>query len=85
MDRDPWNPRYHAGEQMWPADATQVQLVRTASVRAGRSAEPASGEDRHAVWSAARGWQVRAVDFATVVLANERRLADQRHGSRTGG
>jgi SAM-dependent methyltransferase len=41
----------------------------------GRALDLACGAGRHAVWLAERGWQVTAVDFSEVALAEARRLA----------
>jgi SAM-dependent methyltransferase len=44
----------------------------------GRALDLACGAGRHAVWLAERGWQVTAVDFSEVALAEARRLAADR-------
>lgn len=41
----------------------------------GRALDLACGAGRHARWLAERGWQVTAVDFSAVALAEARRLA----------
>ena len=44
----------------------------------GRALDLACGAGRHAVWLAERGWQVTAVDFSEIALAEARRLAAAR-------
>lgn len=44
----------------------------------GRALDLACGAGRHARWLAERGWQVTAVDFSEVALAEARRLAAAR-------
>jgi SAM-dependent methyltransferase len=40
----------------------------------GRALDLACGEGRNALWLAAQGWQVTAVDFSTVAIAKAREL-----------
>ncbi len=79
MCRALWNDRYAAAA----ADASTVWSLAPntwiASVAkplpAGRAVDLAAGEGRHALWLAARGWEVTAVDFSPVGLATGARRA----------
>jgi hypothetical protein len=64
-----------------PEKVRVVQVAVTAGGRVERSADPVREEDRKAVSSAARRWQARALESATVTLTCRRRRANQRHGS----
>ncbi len=44
----------------------------------GRALDVACGEGRHALWLAAQGWQVTAVDFSAVGLAKAQQIAQKR-------
>jgi SAM-dependent methyltransferase len=61
-----WDKRYGATDRLWPADpnATVAELV--APMTPGRALDVGTGEGRHAVWLAGRGWHVTAVDFSAV-------------------
>jgi SAM-dependent methyltransferase len=47
-----------------------------ASLRPGRALDAGCGHGVDALWLAARGWQVTAVDFSTSALAHGRAMAD---------
>ncbi|MFQ5994139.1 MAG: class I SAM-dependent methyltransferase [Acidiferrobacterales bacterium] len=79
MDRDRWNKRYADEAFVWTAAANQFVVAETARLEPGRALDLGTGEGRNAVWLAARGWQVTAVDFSNVGLQKARRLA-KAHG-----
>ena len=69
-----WNARY-AARQPGALEEPSAPLPQAVSgVRAGRALDLACGAGRHAVWLAARGWKVDAVDGSDaaiqLVLAN---------------
>jgi SAM-dependent methyltransferase len=86
MSRNPqeWDDRYAAaaaecGGTVWTpgpnralAAAVEQEL---ADVVPGTCVDVAAGEGRHAVWLAARGWRVQAVDFSRVGLDRAREAA----------
>ena len=77
MDANAWDERYAAVPLVWSAgpNARFADLVR--DWRPGRALDLACGEGRTAVWLAARGWSVRAVDFSAVGVEKGRRRAEQ--------
>jgi SAM-dependent methyltransferase len=79
MDAEGWNRRYAEREwppsprEPWPAVAELVSPLEP-----GLALDLAAGEGRNALWLAARGWGVRAVDLSSVALDRARHLAEQR-------
>ncbi len=77
MDAEEWDARYAAAPQ-W-SDAPNVlaaELLR--DLPPGRALDVAAGEGRMALWLAALGWQVTALDFSAAGLARGRERAEQR-------
>jgi SAM-dependent methyltransferase len=75
-----WEGRYrdHGRHGHRHPNAQLVQLVQEAGVAfAGRALDAGCGEGADALWLAARGWQVTAVDFAGTALRRARARADQ--------
>ena len=77
MDKDGWDRRYAGSELIWTAEANRFLAAEAADLPAGRALDVACGEGRNAVWLAARGWDVTAVDFSQVGLDKGALLADQ--------
>lgn len=67
-----WDAKYAATDRLWSAtpNATVAEVV--APLPAGRALDVGAGEGRHAVWLAARGWRVTAVDFSPVGIERGR-------------
>ena len=63
-----WNARYAAGGEAREAGPLPLVAAAVAGVRPGRALDLACGTGRHAVWLAAQGWQVTAVDGASAAL-----------------
>lgn len=79
MDSTDWDTRYaDAPDLVWTAEPNRFVVEETADLPPGRALDLAAGEGRNAVWLAARGWQVTAVDFSAVGLQRGRELARQR-------
>ncbi len=77
-----WDERYAAGagggHQHEGPHGPDPALVQVAAGREpGRALDFAAGRGRHALWLAARGWQVTAVDFSQVAI-EEGRAAEAR-------
>ena len=71
MEAADWDERY-GQRQQWSSgpNALVESLVR--ELPPGRAVDLGAGEGRHALWLAALGWQVTAVDFSGVGLARGR-------------
>jgi SAM-dependent methyltransferase len=74
MDSTAWDARYAATEQVWSRGPNQFVEAELAELPAGTALDLACGEGRNALWLASRGWDVTAVDFASVAVARGRRL-----------
>lgn len=66
-----WNARY-AAQQQWTTEPNALVAALLADLPPGEAVDLAAGEGRHALWLAARGWRVTAVDFSDTGLARGR-------------
>lgn len=66
MDRQGWEERYSASEQTFVRDPNRLVVAEVDGLAPGRALDVATGEGRHAVWLASRGWRVVAIDFSVV-------------------
>ena len=80
MDSTTWDKKYKDSELLWSADANIWVKDLTQDQPAGTALDIAAGEGRNALWLAARGWEVTAVDFSVVALQRARALADEHLG-----
>lgn len=76
MDAEAWDARYAAAELVWSLTPNQFVADELADLTPGRAVDLAAGEGRNAIWLAAHGCEVTAVDFSEVGLAKGRRLAE---------
>lgn len=67
MRAEDWDARYLARRQ-WSDGPNALVAELVGDLPAGRAVDLAAGEGRHALWLAARGWDVTAVDFSAVGL-----------------
>ena len=70
-----WNERY-AERQQWSSEPNALIAELLAGLPPGDAVDLAAGEGRHALWLAARGWRVTAVDFSAVGLDRGRAQRD---------
>ena len=63
-----WNARYAAGGDAPAASPLPLLAAAVERVQPGRALDLACGSGRHALWLAARGWRVTAVDGAATAL-----------------
>jgi SAM-dependent methyltransferase len=73
-----WDRRYAGAEMVWTAEPNRFVVDELQDLAPGRALDIAAGEGRNAVWLAARGWQVTAVDFSAAGLDKGRHLAQAR-------
>jgi ubiquinone/menaquinone biosynthesis C-methylase UbiE len=67
-----WDQRY-AEQRQWSAEPNATVAELLDGLPPGTAVDLAAGEGRHALWLAARGWQVTAVDFSATGLDRGRR------------
>ncbi len=75
MDATEWNRRYDTAAYVWHTEPNQFLPALIDDGLPGRALDLACGEGRNAVWLAAQGWSVTAVDFSAVGIEKGRRLA----------
>ena len=78
MESQEWDRRYAGAELVWTAEPNRFVVDELRDLAPGQALDAGAGEGRNAVWLAARGWQVTAVDFSAVGLDKSRRLAGAR-------
>lgn len=78
LEREEWDRKYAARDPLWTAEPNQFAVRELSDLSPGRALDVAAGQGRNAVWLAARGWKVTAVDFSETGLAAARRLAADR-------
>ncbi len=70
-----WDARHQAGDFEGEGPNSTLE-AGVAALPPGRALELASGSGTNAVWLASRGWQMTAVDWSPVGLANGRAKAE---------
>jgi SAM-dependent methyltransferase len=64
-----WENRYRQSERAWSGRANAALEREAADLAAGTALDLGSGEGGDALWLAARGWMVTAVDISSTALA----------------
>lgn len=73
--RERWDERHTARDTIESPEPDPTLIEEITGLRPGRALDLGTGDGRNAVWLAARGWRVTAVDFSPVALARGRALA----------
>lgn len=77
MDAADWDARYREAELLWSAEPNRWVAQCAQQLAPGRALDLAAGEGRNALWLAARGWVVTAVDFSRVAVDRARELSEE--------
>lgn len=72
MQREDWNRRYAAVENLWAAKPNRFLVAEVAELPPGRALDLACGEGQNAIWLASLGWDVRGVDYSDVAIEKAR-------------
>jgi SAM-dependent methyltransferase len=67
-DSATWTERYAAAAMVWDTTPNQFVVEACGALSPGRALDLGAGEGRNAIWLAGRGWQVTAVDFASIAV-----------------
>ncbi|PWV45713.1 MULTISPECIES: class I SAM-dependent methyltransferase [Nocardiopsis] len=68
MGEDFWNDRYRSEDRIWSGRPNRHLVSEIEGVQPGRALDVGAGEGADALWLAARGWRVTAVDISSVAL-----------------
>src|SRR4051794_928957 len=75
LTQDFWEERYRSSDQIWSGNPNPRLVEHVAELTPGTALDVGCGEGADAIWLAARGWQVTALDVSTVALARGARAA----------
>ena len=78
MDASAWDERYRAHGLVWGGPPNRWVVEELEDAAPGRALDLACGEGRNALWLAAHGWRVTAVDFSAVAIGKARELDGKR-------
>lgn len=67
-DAQSWDDRYESQEQLWSGEPNGALVAEAAELPPGQALDVGCGEGADALWLAARGWQVTAIDISRVAL-----------------
>jgi SAM-dependent methyltransferase len=68
FDEASWEERYRSSSAVWSGRPNPQLVAEAVGLEPGTALDVGSGEGADALWLAARGWQVTAVDFSTTAL-----------------
>lgn len=72
MNATEWDERYRSADRLWSLSPNLFVADRLKTAPPGRGLDLAAGEGRNAVWLAALGWKMTAVDFSEVAVGRGR-------------
>lgn len=75
--RELWDERHAAREPIESEEADPSLVALATPMAPGRALDLAAGDGRNAIWLAAQGWDVTAVDFSGVALERAAAAADR--------
>ena len=71
-----WDQRYAGRETLWSGQPNAALVAETRDLRPGRALDVGCGEGADALWLAAAGWTVTALDVSRVALERAARQAE---------
>jgi SAM-dependent methyltransferase len=73
-----WDERYRSRDALWSGKPNAYLVSEAESLPPGSALDVGAGEGADAIWLAARGWRVTAVDISSVALARAAAHAGER-------
>lgn len=77
MDATAWDQRYRDTDRLWSEGPNLFVADRLSVAAPGTGLDLASGEGRNAIWLAAQGWKMTAVDFSGVAVERGRQASEE--------
>jgi SAM-dependent methyltransferase len=77
MQREDWDRRYAAVENLWATRPNRFLVAEVAEMPPGRALDLACGEGQNAIWLASLGWDVTGVDYSEVAIAKASARAER--------
>jgi SAM-dependent methyltransferase len=77
VQREDWDERYGAVENLWAARPNRFLVAEVTELPSGRALDLACGEGQNAIWLATLGWEVTGVDYSEVAIAKARAQAER--------
>lgn len=74
--QDLWDQRYAGAENLWSGQPNATLVAELEGMRPGRILDVGCGEGADALWLAAHGWDVTALDVSQVALTRASERAD---------
>jgi SAM-dependent methyltransferase len=72
-----WDDHYaEHGDGLWSGMANEALIAIASDLAPGRALDVGCGEGADALWLAARGWQVTALDISTIAIERARLAAE---------
>jgi SAM-dependent methyltransferase len=68
FDEAAWEERYRSAPSVWSGQPNPQLVAEASDLPPGIALDIGRGEGADAIWLAARGWRVTAVDFSTTAL-----------------
>lgn len=73
--REFWDERYSSADRIWSGKPNAQLVAQVSDLTPGQALDAGCGEGADAIWLAARGWSVTAVDVSEVALKRGAALA----------
>jgi SAM-dependent methyltransferase len=68
LTREFWDARYGSADRIWSGNPNPRLVEQVTGIAPGTALDVGCGEGADAIWLAARGWHVTAIDVSTVAL-----------------
>ena len=74
-----WDQRYADAEQVWSGEPNGALVSEVRDLGPGTALDVGCGEGADAIWLAARGWRVMAIDVSELALQRAATAAERSH------